>query len=91
VSILADYLERVAVLIAVMRREPQAKLVDDLIEAYLEWREECVCVRISYDDWTSSIDAEAGSAFSAYRAALEREERACHIYAECLARVAKAR
>jgi hypothetical protein len=48
-------------------------------------------VRISYDRWTSSKDAEAGSAFSAYWAALEREERASQVYAERIARVAAAR
>jgi hypothetical protein len=75
----------------VMRREPQSRLVDDAIEAYVEWREECVCVRTSYDRWTSSTDAEAGSAFSAYWAALEREERASQVYAERIARVVAAR
>jgi hypothetical protein len=76
---------------AVMSPEPPARLVDDAIEAYVEWREECVCVRTSYERWTGSTNAEAGSAFSAYRAALEREERASQVYAERIARVVAAR
>jgi hypothetical protein len=47
-----------------MRREPHARLVDDMIEAYVQWREECICVHISYNHWTTSRDAEACSAFS---------------------------
>jgi hypothetical protein len=67
------------------------RFVDDAIEAYVDWREECAWVRTSYDRWTSSIDAEAAYAFTGYRAALEREERASDVYAECIARVAKAK
>jgi hypothetical protein len=67
------------------------KLVDDAIVAYVDWREECEWVRASYDRWTGVGTDEARRAFSAYRAALEREARASRVYAECIARVARAR
>jgi hypothetical protein len=66
-------------------------LVDDAIDAYVDWRGECEWVRTSYDRWTSASTDEARRAFSVYRAALEREERASRVYAECIARVESAR
>jgi hypothetical protein len=65
--------------------------VDDAIDAYVDWREECQWVQSFYARWASSDCDEADRAFSAYLAALDREERASRVYAECIARVAKAR
>ena len=67
------------------------KLVDDAIDAYVDWREECEWVQASYDRWKSASTNEASRAFSAYRAALEREERASCVYADCIAGVARAK
>jgi hypothetical protein len=60
--------------------------VDDALDAYVDWREEFAWVRTSDDRWTRSNGAEAGNAFMAYRAAVERK-RAAHVYAECIVRV----
>jgi hypothetical protein len=60
----------------------QAQAVDDASDAYVEWREECGEVWDAYCAWTFSCSADAELAFSAYEAALDREEGAAAIYAD---------
>jgi hypothetical protein len=55
--------------------------VDEAIDAYVDWREECVSVSEAYELWADTPAGEAGLAFAAYRAALDREERASQTYA----------
>jgi hypothetical protein len=64
------------------------QVVDEAIEAYVEWRAECAGVWDAYDRWASASVVDAPGAFSAYRAALDREECASHAYADLLAPVA---
>ena len=66
------------------------RLVDEAIDAYVDWREERGTVWDAYARWTSAPVADCRLAFSAYRAALDREERAAHVYAELLTRVSVA-
>jgi hypothetical protein len=66
------------------------RLVDEAIDAYVDWREEHASVRDAYARWTSAQVADSPLAFSAYRAALDREERAAHVYAELMTRVSVA-
>ena len=63
------------------------RLVDEAIDAYVDWREERASVWDAYARWTSAHVADSPLAFSAYRAALDREERAAHVYAELMTRV----
>jgi hypothetical protein len=56
------------------------QLVDATIEAYVEWREESVAVWDAFQRWASTRGADGAAAFSAYRAALDREESASHAY-----------
>jgi hypothetical protein len=56
------------------------RLVDEAIDAYVDWREESVGVWDSYARWTAAQGTDAGLAFQAYVAALDREERASEVY-----------
>jgi hypothetical protein len=63
------------------------QLVDEAIEAYVDWQEERVQVWDAYARWDAADSDKAGLAFSAYRAALEREEHASLVYAEQMAQI----
>jgi hypothetical protein len=49
-------------------------LIDALIGHYVSWQEECAAVASSYENWNRAESGEEALAFSAYLAALEREE-----------------
>lgn len=66
------------------------ELVDELMDAYVEWRQECIAVHKSYERWSSVPSDERRLAFAAYRAALDREELASSVYADRTSRVADA-
>jgi hypothetical protein len=72
--------------IPAMNTQYEKRLVDELIDAYIDWREESASVRDAYRRWTQASAADAELAFSGYRAALDREESASRAYA---ARVAQ--
>lgn len=57
------------------------RLGDQLIELYVEWREECSAVQCSYEQWHEASREDRPAAFVAYKAALDREERASDAYA----------
>lgn len=56
-------------------------MVDDMLSAYLSWRQECDTVRHAYDLWSDTRSDDATLAFAAYRAALDREAQASDVYA----------
>ena len=69
------------------RREPwlvETVLIDAAVDSYVEWREASATVRRAYRHWSDAARRERPVAFAAYRAALEREERACDRYAAAL-------
>jgi hypothetical protein len=66
------------------------RLADDAVDAYVDWREERATVWDAYARWTSAPVPDSLLAFSAYRAALDREERAAHVYAELMTRMSVA-
>ena len=74
-----------------MKEQVDKQLVDEAIDAYVDWREECVGVWDAYERWARAPKIDAAGAFSAYRAALDREECASHAYADLLARIARGR
>jgi hypothetical protein len=49
-------------------------LVDEFLESYLSWREQCEQLRTAYERWARSEPSDRSSAFVAYRAALDQEE-----------------
>jgi hypothetical protein len=57
-------------------------MVDELIERYVEWREQALEVWEAYSDWTGTTGADRDGAACRYRAVLDREQRACELYAE---------
>jgi hypothetical protein len=62
-------------------------LVDEAIVAYVDWQEERAHVWDAYARWESAENGDASCAFSAYRAALDREEHASRVYAERVAHI----
>jgi hypothetical protein len=64
--------------------------VDEAIDAYVDWGEECASVWDAYARWTSARVSDSPLAFCAYQAALDREARAAHVYAELMTRVSVA-
>lgn len=63
------------------------ELIDDPVEMYVEWREECLALREAWERWSTGPAAEREPAFAAYRAALDREEQASAVYADRLNRI----
>jgi hypothetical protein len=61
---------------------------DEAMDAYVDWREECVFVSEAYERWAHAPVGEAGFEFAAYRAALDREEHASQAYVDRLMRMA---
>jgi hypothetical protein len=57
------------------------RIVDEAMDAYVDWREECIRVWDADRLWLSAARGDAALAFRAYLAALDREERAAEVYA----------
>jgi hypothetical protein len=70
-------------------KAPFRRSVDKAMDAYIEWREQCLRVGEAYDVWTSAARGGAIGAFCAYTVALDREERAAEVYARQIQRVAR--
>ena len=66
------------------------RLVDEAVDAYVDWRDERACVWDAYARWTNAPVPDSLLAFSAYGAALDREGRAAHVYAELMMRASVA-
>jgi hypothetical protein len=60
--------------------------VDELLECYVSWREECHAVRLAYQRWVDSTRCEARLAYAGFVAALDREEHAARAYASHIER-----
>ena len=56
------------------------RLTDAYIESYVDWREGCADVHSAYRRWTLSDPRDRNLTFLAYRAALDREEKAALVY-----------
>jgi hypothetical protein len=66
-----------------------SELVDEAMERYVEWREECLAVEHAYANWASSPSDTAELPFAAYSAALDREQSAATVYRRAIERLAK--
>jgi hypothetical protein len=62
-------------------------LIDDLIEVYVDWREECAALTRAYDEWAAVAVADRDLAFAAYQAAVDREQQASAVYSDYLDKV----
>jgi hypothetical protein len=63
-----------------MSTQVRSQLVDVMMDVYVDWREECLALTKAYERWSSERVAERDLAFAAYRAALDREDRASAVY-----------
>ena len=70
-----------------MNRRADKRLADEAFHAYVEWLDESEAVWDAYDRWAGAAQADAALAFGAYRAALEREEHASHVYAALMTQI----
>jgi len=70
--------------------ERRRQYVDELIDGYVSWREACVTVAVSYENWRCSDRPDEKLAFNVYFAALDREERAAAAYRRSVGQVATA-
>lgn len=64
--------------------------VHKALDAYVEWRDECIAVQAAYGAWRGRRGTQAALAFYAYQDALEREERAANVYARLIRALAAA-
>jgi hypothetical protein len=67
----------------------QQRLLDDVLRAYVDWREECEEVWSTYRRWASRSAEDAGAAHCGYAAALDRERAAAEAYARLVIEVGK--
>ena len=54
--------------------------VDELLDRYLSWREECAALAGAFERWRTAPPDERNDAFAAYRAQLDLEEHAAKLY-----------
>jgi hypothetical protein len=62
-------------------------LVDEAIERYVNWREECGAVKATYECWSRAPREERIISFATCIAALDREECAARAYASAIQRL----
>lgn len=65
------------------------RLVDKLVESYVDWREACARVNDAYRSWVRETSSAGRVAFGLYMAALDAEEQAAEIYAGLVQRAEK--
>lgn len=65
------------------------RLIDAYIESYVEWREGCADLHGAYRRWALSEPRDRDLAYLAYRAALDREEKAALVYQHIAGQVAR--
>jgi hypothetical protein len=73
--------------ISVESATPRADVVDDAVDAYVCWREECAGAGEAYYRWSGAEKADRQLAYCAYTAALDREEAAASAYADAMKRL----
>jgi hypothetical protein len=66
------------------------RLVDEMMDDYVSWRDACAAVAVSYENWERSERRDKKLAFGVYVAALDREEQAATAYQRAVAQVATA-
>jgi hypothetical protein len=63
------------------------ELIDELVDVYIDWLEECTGLWNAYGRWLRVPAEERDLAFAGYRAALDREEQASVAYATHIERI----
>jgi hypothetical protein len=70
--------------------EARPEVVNGVVFAYLDWREESAWLDEAYEQWACCPEEDRGLAFAAYRAAFDREAAACRVYAIGVKRLERA-
>jgi hypothetical protein len=68
-----------------VKTEPD--LIDQMVEMYVDWREECLGLSDAYGRWLGMPVEDRVLAFASYQAALDREEQASAAYASQIERI----
>jgi hypothetical protein len=64
-----------------------ARVADEFFDSYLRWREASEDLRTAYELWGSCEPSQRIFRFEAYRAALDREERAARVHSHLAERL----
>jgi hypothetical protein len=67
-----------------MSQSMHYSLIDELLDAYLDWRQQSADVESAYRRWNSAPKTDSALAYAAYKGALDREQRASECYAEMI-------
>jgi hypothetical protein len=70
-----------------MDRLRRKRLIDGLMDAYVDWRNACARVNDAYRSWGLDTGSRDRVTFVRYMAALDAEERAAQAYATAVRRV----
>jgi hypothetical protein len=70
-------------------RAARERLADDVIEAYVCWREACEAVARSYADWCHAARGERRLGHAVHLAAVDREECAAQAYRDAVERAGR--
>jgi hypothetical protein len=62
-------------------------LMDDVVDAYVDWREQCGRVWLAYHAWSCAAPRDGRLRFAAYLAELDQEHRTTEAYAAMIARL----
>jgi hypothetical protein len=63
------------------KRARHSRVVDELVERYVDWREASAAVHQAYRWWSNASPREAAVRYAVYCAALDLEECAANLYA----------
>jgi hypothetical protein len=74
-----------------MNARSRERLVDGLVEAYLDWRETSHWLNDAYRRWTRETGTSARVTFGLYMAALDAEQQAAEAYARLVQRAGRLR
>ena len=66
---------------------PNSELIDAVMDAYIDWREESAEVTATYRTWSEASAHERTLSYDNYVAALDREELAANVYMRLIDRV----
>ncbi|HEY8624577.1 MAG TPA: hypothetical protein VIL82_01100 [Solirubrobacteraceae bacterium] len=63
---------------------PEAMLLDDLLDGYVDWRASARAVADAYTRWSFASGPERALRFAAYTATLDQEQKTASAYAEAV-------
>jgi hypothetical protein len=69
-----------------MRKRARDKLIDRVMDAYVDWRQESAQADFAYGRWSMGTPSDPAGAFAEYAAAVDREEIASRAYAQIIRR-----